>query len=79
MTDPIRQLVLDELPHVEELADDDDLLAPGMLDSLAIIRVVAALEDVASITVEQEEIEPTHFRSLRTIRALVAAKRGSAP
>ena len=78
MTDPIRQLVLDELPHVEALGDDDDLLAPGMLDSLGVIRVVAALEDVASITVEQEEIEPTHFRSLRTIRALVAAKRGGA-
>ena len=76
--DPIRQLVLDELPHVEALSDDDDLLAPGMLDSLAIIRVVASLEDAAGIAVEQEEIEPAHFRSLAAIRAFVAKKRGAA-
>ncbi|MFK7987565.1 MAG: phosphopantetheine-binding protein [Sandaracinaceae bacterium] len=77
MTDPIRQLVLDELPHLDALDEDDDLLAPGMLDSLAIIRVVAALEDAASITILQSEIEPTHFRSLRTLRAFVETKSGS--
>lgn len=75
MTDLIRQLVTDELPHADGLSEDDDLLAPGMLDSLAIIRVVASLEDAEGITVEQDEIEPTHFRSLRTIRAFVQKKK----
>ena len=74
MTDAIQRLVLDELPHLDSLAEEEDLLAPGMLDSLAIIRVVAALEDQESITIEQSEIVPTHFRCLRTIRALVATK-----
>lgn len=75
---PIRTMVLDELPHLDALEDDADLLAPGMLDSLAIIRVVAALEDAEGITIEQSEIEPTNFRSLATIRAFVAAKKAAA-
>ena len=78
MTDAIRQFLHDELPHVESFDDDDDLLAPGMLDSLAIIRLVAALEDAEGISVGQAEIEPDNLRSLTAIAAFVTRKKQGA-
>ena len=82
MTEPpmsalLGQFLADELPHVARVDADTDLLAPGMLDSLAIIRLVAAIEDGAKIRVEQSEIEPANLRTLGAIEAFVARKRAS--
>ncbi|GAB5547526.1 MAG: phosphopantetheine-binding protein [Sandaracinaceae bacterium] len=75
MSEPLRQFLKDELPGVEDVTDEEDLLAPGMLDSLAIIRLVANLEDAEGITVAQDEIVPANFRTLAAIRAFVQRKK----
>jgi len=77
VSDAIRQFLRDELPGAEDVTDDDDLLAPGMLDSLAIIRLVANLEDAEGITVAQDEIVPGNFRTLTAIRAFVQRKKSA--
>lgn len=76
MSDAIRRFLEDELPGVE-LGDDDDLLRPGLLDSLGIVRLVAALEDEEGVTIGQDEIQPERFRSIASIRALVSEKKAS--
>jgi len=75
VSEPLRQFLKDELPGVEDVTDEEDLLAPGMLDSLAIIRLVANLEDAEGITVAQDEIVPANFRTLAAIRAFVQRKK----
>lgn len=74
--DPVRRFLEDELASgASTLSDDDDLLVPGLLDSLGVVRLVAAIEDAEGLTIEQDEINPDNFRSVRTIRALLARKR----
>ena len=49
----------------------ESLVARGLLDSLAIIRVVALCENSFAITILDTEILPTHFESIRAIATLV--------
>lgn len=72
--DPVRGFLEDELPGVL-LSDEDELLEPGRLDSLGVVRLVATIEDHYGITIEQDEIHPANFRSVATVRELIARKR----
>ena len=72
--DPVRGFLEDELPGVP-LSDDDELLQPGRLDSLGVVRLVATIEDHYGITIEQDEIHPANFKNVGTVRALIARKR----
>lgn len=75
MDDLVRRFLEDEIPALAPtLADDDDLLRPGVLDSLAIVRLVATLEDELGIVIDESEIHPDHFRSVARIRAFLATK-----
>lgn len=77
MSDALRRFLEEELPDAAStLGDDDDLLRPGLLDSLGIVRLVAMLEDEEGIAVGQDEIEPARFRSVRIIREFIASKKG---
>ena len=57
-------------------------LAPGTpllgsvpeLDSMAVIGVIAALEDHFGITIDDEDIHARHFASVATLQAFVGAK-----
>lgn len=47
---------------------------PLQIDSLALTRLVAFLESDLGIRVEDEELLPENFATLRTIDALIAPK-----
>jgi len=74
VSDPVREFLEEELPDLE-LSDDTDLLQPGLLDSLGIVRLVAVLEDEEDIAIDQDEIRPERFRTMKAIRAFVAEKK----
>ncbi|VVJ20430.1 Uncharacterised protein [Amycolatopsis camponoti] len=66
----IKQYVLDEfLPGVgpEELEDDYDLRANGVIDSLGLLRVVTWLESTFEIPMEEVEIVEQDFTSITSI------------
>jgi acyl carrier protein len=66
----IREHILREhLPGEDssQLGNDDDLISSGVLDSFAIVRLVAHLEETFRITVRPGDITPDNFRSVRAL------------
>ena len=59
----------------DSLAPDEDLLAQGLIDSLGIIKLTAALEKEFGIKVADEDVVPENFQSLASIARFVEKKR----
>ena len=58
-----------------ELADGDDLLARGILDSLGFVELVEEVQARYEIAVEDDEITEDNFGSIDAIVAFVRRKR----
>jgi acyl carrier protein len=56
----------------------DDLLSSGILDSMGVMETVAFVEEDFGVTVDDEEIVPENFRTLRALTELVLSKRQGA-
>jgi acyl carrier protein len=72
--DQIRGFIVDEFrPGVtaEELADDYDLVANGVIDSLGLLRVVSWLEGRFDIPMDEVDISEPDFVSVSAICAFV--------
>lgn len=50
-----------------DLADGDDLLLSGLLDSVAVMSLVTFVEDTFDVRVPPEDVTIEHFRSVDTI------------
>ena len=59
----------------DELADDTALIADGILDSLATLKLVSFLEDRYDITVEPHEADEDNLCTIATIVSFVESKR----
>ena len=60
-----------------ELADDDDLLGLGLVDSLGFVELVEEVQARFGIDVEDVEINEKNFGSIDRIVAFVDAKRAA--
>ncbi|MBA3305455.1 MAG: acyl carrier protein [Thermoleophilaceae bacterium] len=58
-----------------ELADGDDFLARGILDSLGFVELVEEVQTRYEITVADDEITEENFGSIDAIVGFVARKR----
>lgn len=58
-----------------QLADGDDLLAQGILDSLGFVELVEEVQARHEIAVTDDEITEQNFGSIDAIAAFVARKR----
>jgi acyl carrier protein len=58
------------------IADDDDLLTSGLLDSLSVMSVVYFIEQEAGIDIPAEDVTIENFESLSAIDAYVRRRRG---
>ncbi|MFI7677519.1 acyl carrier protein [Actinophytocola sp. NPDC049390] len=59
--------------HESELEPDYDLLANGVIDSLALLRVVDWITTEFDLPVDQLDLSPDNFRTVHNINALVSA------
>lgn len=78
-SDRIRTYIAEYLgseESVDQIDDDLDLLG-GLLDSVALFRLVGFLEEEFSVAIGDEEITPENFGSLLRVVALVESKRSS--
>jgi acyl carrier protein len=57
-----------------KLADDDSLTSTGVLDSMAIFRLVSFVEETFSVAIGDEEITSENFRSINAIQGFVLGK-----
>jgi acyl carrier protein len=57
-----------------EIADDEDLIDTGIVNSLGIFQLVAFLEERFQISISDEQITPENFGTIDRIEAMVAAR-----
>jgi acyl carrier protein len=63
--------ILNEIRPGKDFSGADDFFAQGVLDSLDLTSLVAALEARYDLFVDVEELVPENFRNLAAIRALL--------
>ncbi|MFE1251783.1 acyl carrier protein [Streptomyces sp. NPDC058735] len=71
----VREFIVAEfLPDVpaDELADDLDLMAGGVIDSLGLLKVIAWLEDRYGVDTDAVDLDPEAFTSVAAIAAFLA-------
>ena len=61
-----------------DIADDDDLIDTGIVNSLGIFQLVAFLEERFQTSIGDEEITPENFGTIERIERLVAARNSDA-
>lgn len=75
----IRSFLLEDVLYDRELRElplDENLLEKGLLDSLAIFKVVTFCEEQFGVTIPDQDVLPDNMESVRTIAALVDRVRG---
>ena len=63
--------ILNEIRPGQDFAGANDFFAQGVLDSLDLTALVAALEARYEVFLDVEEIIPENFRNLTTIKAIL--------
>lgn len=58
----------------EMLANDDDLVKTGILDSLAVMKLVDHLEKTFKIQIPSKDISPENFGSIQQLTRFVSKK-----
>lgn len=77
----IREFLVREVFYDKDLSalrPDESLLARGLLDSLAILKIVTFCEETFGIAIPDTEVLPDHFDSIRSIAQLVEMRRAKA-
>ncbi|MEX2456595.1 MAG: phosphopantetheine-binding protein [Balneolaceae bacterium] len=57
---------------VENIEIEQDLIESGLLDSLALVGLMMALEDGFEITISPEELDIEDYRSIKNMSKMVA-------
>ena len=73
----VEEFIVEEITlgrGIQSIAEDDDLLAGGIIDSLGVTQLLEFLEERFGISVAEEELTPANFRTLAAIEAFVACK-----
>ena len=63
--------ILNEIVRAEGAAEREDLVDGGLLDSFAIVSMIAAISERCGVRIPPLEIVPENFNSAKAIRALV--------
>ncbi len=72
----LREWMATELKgKVRELSETDSLLEAGILDSMAIVKLISFLEERFGVTLTDDEFDPDNFETFKAIEGLVERKR----
>ncbi len=61
-------------PDKKSLKPDEDLLGSGIIDSMAVMKLVLFLEEAFGIEVKDEDIVPENFQNLNSMVGYVEQK-----
>jgi acyl carrier protein len=64
--------ILNEIRPGGDFSGTDDFFARGLLDSVDLTTLVAALEERYNVFIDVEELTPDHFRNLAAIYTVLA-------
>ena len=79
-TERLRRYITDEIVwngKVSDLTDDYPLLDNEVFDSMALMQMLAFIEDEFDVEIDDVELTPRHGATIRDIAALVESKRPS--
>jgi acyl carrier protein len=65
LTDYIKNEIMRN--HNAKLSEDEDLLSAGILDSLAILQLIAHIEKTFGIQIPDEDVVYDNFKSVNTL------------
>jgi methoxymalonate biosynthesis acyl carrier protein len=74
----LRSFFEGRLVDARPLADDDDLIDSGVLDSLALVELIDHLETSFAVVVAGADLDADNFESITSIAALVRRLRAGA-
>jgi acyl carrier protein len=77
VTDRVQRLFVETL-NVEVPSPDTDLIEGGLLDSLALVELLFALEREFAVTIPLENLDIDSFRSIRSIAELLETTKAGA-
>jgi acyl carrier protein len=76
----VREFILTEVLYdrnLQDLGSDDNLIEKGLLDSLAILKVVTFCEEQFGVVIPDDQVLPDNMESVRAIAALVERVRAA--
>jgi acyl carrier protein len=56
------------------VAPDTDIIGEGLVDSLAIFKLIAYVEETFGVTIAPDEVLLENFQTLRAVRNLIVKK-----
>ena len=74
----IRQLMVENLTYGgswNEVDEDYPLLAKHVVDSLGMLKLVSLIEEEFDVEIDDDDVVPANWKTIRDIAALVASKR----
>jgi acyl carrier protein len=58
---------------------DTSLIDSGILDSTAVLRLLVFIEERFNLTIDDQDVTPQNFETIRRITAFIESKRKAAP
>ena len=77
----IERFIVDEImlgDREVKFGAEDDLIMKGILDSLALMRMIVFIEEQFGVKVADDELLPSNFESLTRIRTFIERKKALA-
>jgi len=74
----IKKFIVDEIissNSKNNLSYEDSLIEAGVIDSLGIMKMLAFLDEKFSISIDDQEVIPENFETIKAISNLVEKKR----
>ncbi len=59
------------------ISADESLISTGILDSLALLRLILFLEEEFGVTIEDGEVLPENFETISSMRSFLRKKRAA--
>ena len=68
--DQLMDMLKENFPNID-FENEKKLMSDGILDSLAVVTIIAEIEDIFDISVTMEYIQPNWFESVETMWQMI--------
>jgi acyl carrier protein len=78
----LTRFISDELLRGKDevsLEPNGSLISTGILDSLALLKLLLFIEERFGLKVQDGEVNPSNFETINRIKAFIESKKGKAP
>ena len=66
----LKALLKEKFPHID-FDKEKQLVSDGLLDSMAVVTIIADIEDTFDISVTMEYIHPSYFESVEIMWGMI--------